>query len=734
MELAELQRELYAISHSRGADKEKGFKELLNSLIYEDKGLWVAFKDSQLYLAPHADEEDKQYLRLFSHKELAEAYTKVNKEIDVVHLSSIEFMQATKAALLAGGNAWLLNENDNWACISLAGILEAFISNVLKDDTMYDDKVAELISFIQKFKNNTVNKVSAVFDAADKTKWLIDDNAASICDGNSEAVIPYKVTSVLHPLTPQMLYDIPCEKVNIYSDGEETEYDTKDVCAVLAACGYAPQSAASIPDKYIDVRPEVDDILLNWKVTDLSLTFKSLFQPINISNTEGPDAHNSTCSDDRENNNVTNVENALAEHVMVPELSSEELSDSNTSNTLNAITGKTKVAMYGAFSKARDRAKVLAEKGKEAIRSRHRKEQRPSEEEAPGLEEDVEKKKTRHMIIAVSAVVLAIILCVSIVLIVQHTRYRRNFIQFCEYLDDRDYGNAYAVYKANDFYEDGTSYLTKALDSLVLSYARNEISAEELGASITALSQFPGITQNISVAKLTATKLEESKNAYVRGKNTSDVFTRLSNWQQVIDLDEVNYLAVQQNIADNRNTYELVIEEEIDYYSTRNRDFAQRRWQVLQYWYPDSEAVEKWRSEYETDASDILSSYPVTVKEISIKQERNGYWSLRIDWSNISAKTIASIRFSLVALDSKGNIVTSTDSHGSWTIFDARDPGPFEPGQGHDTSTYVWYNAWFGTEIAKVNLTGIYITYKDETTASFSQEVDLLRIQNIKQE
>lgn len=689
------------------------------ALIYENSHFWVVFKDTRLYLAPCADLPSLLCPRAFTHQDIAEGYMREHEEeeLSLAPVSAIELIQLTKTALLAGADCLLVNETDVSVVVPLDGLLKKFLTEALGSADMYDERTATLLSFIRKFRFNSSNKLSAVFDDKNLPSWLVEDNTVTVCDSSSSSALPFTNVSNLYPLTPQMLLEAPAETVCVYTDGACAEYKASEVQTALAACGYARPYPPAGSNEYIDYLPNTERLLADWRTPDLSLNLENFSafegmsdEPVDSSNSDEPIESKSL--------------------VVVPSDPEEE---DNKPSKVKKTAERAWKALCGGFARVGESARSTANKAKALISEHHVKKERPPEKEKPEpTEEDENKRKTRHMVIAVASAVLAIILCIAIVLIVQHTRYRRNFIQFCEYLDDRDYGNAYDVYKKNDFYEDGTAYLTKSLDALVLAYARNEISAEELGASITALSQFPGINQEISVAKLTATKLEESKNSYVRGKNSSDVFTRLSNWQQVIDLDEVNYLAVKQNVEENRSAYELVIEEEIEYYSTRNRDFAQRRWQVLQYWYPDSEAVEKWRSEYETDASDILNSYPVTVKEISIKQERNGYWSLRIDWSNISAKTIASIRFSLVALDSKGNIVTSTDSHGSWTIFDARDPGPFEPGQGHDTSTYVWYNAWYGTEIAKVNLTGVYITYKDETTASFSQEVDLLRIQNMK--
>ena len=78
------------------------------------------------------------------------------------------------------------------------------------------------------------------------------------------------------------------------------------------------------------------------------------------------------------------------------------------------------------------------------------------------------------------------------------------------------------------------------MDQLVLKYANNAIDAEELSASLRALNNFPSIEQSVLTAQVIASKLDASKIAYVQGKEAPDVYTRLSLWRQVIDLDAIN--------------------------------------------------------------------------------------------------------------------------------------------------------------------------------------------------
>lgn len=667
--------------------------------------MWVAFRDSSLALTSLEDRNETKCAMLFTHQTLADAYAESHADIEVKNLSAIEVMQATKTALLAGGTLWAINKGDSYeAYVFLSGILKTFIYNVLKDNALFDDRVDTLITV---FRNMGSDQFAAVFDAAETEKWAVTGDHAVICDSSESLDKLFADPVLTRSITPQMLFSLPCDKLWLLFNGNEYEYLVSDVKNILYACGYTED----IPDQdslvSFDDYPNTNEILAHWQIDNIYLSMDSF----------------KTASKGIQEKAATEEETIPIE-ALVPV--DNESTDNETSRANNGVK-KIGVAITAVYTKVRHKTEDVVSRVKEKAAGYHqRKAQRADTESTPEKEK---RRKTIRMAFGIGVSILAIVIIVSTILLVQHTRYRKNFIQFCEYLDNRDYGNAYAVYKENDFYEDGTSYLTKSLDSLVISYARNEISAEELNASITALSKFPGIDHEISVARLTAQKLEESKNSYVRGKNSTSTYDRLTYWQQVIDLDEVNFLAVKKNIEENQQDYEQIIGEEIEYYSTRNRDFAQKRWQILQYWYPDSEVVGEWREDYSVEDTEPLSTYPIKIQLISIRQESDQYWSLRIDWENISAKTISSVRFSFIAEDSKGNLVTCHDSHGSWSMFDAKDPGPFEPGTGHDTDNYLWHGAWYGPDVAKVKLTGVFIEFKDGTTIVLTSNADLENIQ-----
>lgn len=69
--------------------------------------------------------------------------------------------------------------------------------------------------------------------------------------------------------------------------------------------------------------------------------------------------------------------------------------------------------------------------------------------------------------------------------------------------------------------------------------------------------------------------------------------------------------------------------------------------------------------------------------------------------------------------------VTCQDSIGAWTIFEARDSSTYTPGEETPVSNYQWNRVFYGSAVARVQLTAVNITYADGSTSSFTTEGDL---------
>ena len=71
----------------------------------------------------------------------------------------------------------------------------------------------------------------------------------------------------------------------------------------------------------------------------------------------------------------------------------------------------------------------------------------------------------------------------------------------------------------------------------------------------------------------------------------------------------------------------------------------------------------------------------------------------------------------------------STDGSGSWSIFDAVDVNLYGAADGPASEGYGWEGAFYGPNIADVKITGINITYSDNSTDTFTNPVDLRKMQ-----
>jgi len=339
------------------------------------------------------------------------------------------------------------------------------------------------------------------------------------------------------------------------------------------------------------------------------------------------------------------------------------------------------------------------------------------------------KKKVSLKIIA-SLCAAALLLCIGSVFVYCHLNQTKRFNQFCLYVDRMDYSNAHMSYLENSFGSKADKYLIEHLDKLVDDYADNNLGAGELEGALMGLSNFESVDKELEMAKITASKLEASKNAFVEGQEEEDAFRKLLAWQNVIELDRVNYAAVQEAVKDNQGNLVMNLDKSLSYYDTRAWDFAKQRYDVMQYWFPQNTTTLSWGKKYDNEKDVNAKFSPINISKLQIAQDADGYWNLYINWKNASVKPIQYICFSVTAINSDGEYVVNTDAHGSWSIFDAVDINLYEAASGPEAGKYGWEDVFYGSEVADVKLTGVNITYSDNSTDTFTNPIDLQKMQH----
>lgn len=750
LSLDQVRDEILELMNSCGADPEKaqaGIQEVFYSLMCADQPFYLIYSDDSPLISPASSDAKNLYLRLFSHSELAEKYTRRTDTTYQEH-SLLDILQISRWAFLGGAYGFVLNEGDRWIRISIPEFLFLFFSRIYGDASLCEKVCTEAIAFVNEVRRN--NSYHYGMMMGEDGEWTGEVQSG-----------------LLPPLTIGDLFNVPADIIRVEKDGIPCAYSKEALQRALSLCGYTPPDLPPFHgDSYEDDPAGPSPFTEGkWRVKDpeeLALYINrvspepdaptpskpkevpvavpvppkekkglfSLFRRKKKSPAETePDGKAEPVIPDTavpvpaepEKDQIT--EPPLQEEITPASL--EPPADSFTEpnqipdpDSKDSEPAETEFPDGGSAETSPEQEASLDGNPENASPKRKKTKQKAEREKKPWGKKGL-----------ILAGIAAVLLLTVGFFAVRHFRYQENLKSFRAYIASQDYANAYVLYQDVNFGSDADGYLAEEVDGLVLKYAGNEISAEELSASLNALSNFRSISQELEIAKLTASKLEESKNAYVTGKEAEDIYDRLFSWRQVVQLDAVNYAAVQQTVEDNESRYVDSLRADIEYYRTRSLEFAEERVDVLAYWYPENEYVPALVKEFSSTQSAPLSYYPIAVSSVRIRQEANSYWSLFINWSNLSVKTIDSICFSVVALGENGEVVTCEDAKGSWNIFDAQDPYRYEPGEEPSFNNYYWQGAFYGPDVRTVKLTAVNIEYRDGSAASYTSDIDLDSIQ-----
>ena len=752
------------------ASSDPSFDSLLYKIQYYDCGYYLLFDGETPYQAPFNSRSNVPVCHLFTDQELADSYITTHPGLIASKMTVVELTQLVKTVFLSSGIPFIVNETSSWFIFLPDTYLKVFFERTVKQPDMYDQTCADLISFVHQVQRNTTSQFGMI--CKDGAPLLGDDGSVQLVSVKDPPTgFSPPEGSKVRPVSIQTLFHLTSGSVTIHLPDKPVSVPYGLLLAALEQCGCKKKDPYKEPKDFFNSTAD-DCIPINlslWRTKDISVSYppSELPQaplppapapgpqvpapsteapaPAPVPEAPAPKPTPAPAPEAAPTEPVKAQDGDAAKSVETESLPSEPVAETEEEGATAEGEGsppeekKSRLAvnaLRSAASNVKERiGKVFSRKAKEPVPEEAPEQGSetalPAEPAQDGQTDEDGVGRRRKLIFVIVSMILVLILCVCVIAAVNKVRYDRKFSAFCGYLDDRDFGNAYALYQETNFHEEGTEYLTETISHLVLSYAKNEISAEELSAAFRALSNFPVIENELSRARLTASQLEASKNAYVTGKAATNTTERLDTWRSVIQLDEINYNAALQDTQEHQDIYEPELREELEYYSTRNREFAKLRYDILKYWYPDCETVTVWADEYETEDTTPLSLYPLRIYDIHIHQESSGYWTLYINWTNTSSKTIESVRFSLIAKNERGEIVTCTDLEGSWTLFDAVDKngGPYEPGEGTPSDSYLWRRAWYGSQVATVELTGICITYRDGSTSSYTTDTDLQAMQ-----
>lgn len=287
-------------------------------------------------------------------------------------------------------------------------------------------------------------------------------------------------------------------------------------------------------------------------------------------------------------------------------------------------------------------------------------------------------------------------------------------------LEKNDYALAYEIYQG---YDSGSKAREKANDvlmglpnELTTMYADGTITYDELTTSLDALSAFSFLERDIPVARKVGEELYASRQAYEAGTSQDVPSDRLMTWKAVLKADGFSYVAVQSNLAKNKDFYKDSVFAEIQ--DCLDSGLYRRAYvlaETLSLWYPDDTAISEKFSSLEAFANskgDIESSCPVKVNSLKVSSpDINNYVDLMISWENISSKAITEVKFYIVPYNSLGKPVADKE-HG-YSEFCAIDSRRYEPGDSSPTGKWGWANVWKNPFVETAGITRIEVTFAD---------------------
>lgn len=251
---------------------------------------------------------------------------------------------------------------------------------------------------------------------------------------------------------------------------------------------------------------------------------------------------------------------------------------------------------------------------------------------------------------------------------------------------------------------------------LVSEYAEDKIGRIELDARLSALRKFG--SKRVDIANEALRQIELSRNAYADGLECETVAERLQCWRGVIEADARSWNAMNENLAENSESYKEDILKLVDArtsYGLQGR--AYYLCELLYERYPDDEKVSEKLSSllsYKESSDSNLSDEPFEISGISISDpaRSDGLVDLFIHWRNLSTKRIEKISFTVLPVNVAGEAVSNR--------YIAEDLHGYESGEGPESETWGWSSVWNNAGVVSVVVESVEIRFEDGVTGTFA--------------
>lgn len=706
MTLKEIVRRIQESQRMAGSDPGQALKlnrELFVDLVRQDElyivpeaGVSAEALEQKLlrpYIGPAQENDPRLFLRIFSHRDAAEAFSARLDRDQICKLDGVEMIQLAKFYFLRGVYGFLLNDGQTWAAISFPDFLTDCFRDILGDPALARPEYVAIIQFINMVRQNRYYHIQVgrqdVVDAGKPIQIRFLDKPDNIWSSERGEWI-YEECSIKDLVQAAGLPETGI--IYIRTSKTDLELSPTKLRAVLCATGLADMGTQ------FDLDFHTEAIALDYRLEDFDVE-RLPFQ------TE------------------------LAE---LPRVESEPESEEPPR--------KKKEKKPGIFAKLfAKREKSVPEPEEEVLDVP----EPPPEEKSPEKPEKTKnvlgKLFTPKRMVKLFFWLAFLIIAAAII---SNVFKSAPIDKLEKALTDGDYARAVDIcdkYIAVDpkDQEQMLQIMGAILDEKLAAYADDQITANQLAEVITACEKLSALINKCDAVYTQAAALERSKTTYREGLVETSMSKRLSIWKGVIAEDTGSQRSMRANLDENASLYKSFIFAEANQMEIGK---ALSTLSLLQSYYPNDNEIAKETKEWldkvskptgdplpgdPSVGSESIQAMPVIVSDVYVTEEEVGHYDLHIKWRNQSGKLIKKALFTVTPLDAEGDPVVSNPSEGtSYAKYNAIFGEPCEDGFEMPDGLF-WPDAWVNTdsEIVAFRLDFIQVWYNEDDSWSDSAEL-----------
>lgn len=660
----------------------KAVEELVATVLQTDLPLFVMKSGGNFYIASAGAGDPRMFMRMFTHRSLADNYLENIRDGVVEEISAVESLQLSKFLFLRGVYGLVLNDGDEWVAMSLPDYIATFFDRILQQKASVNQAYVNCISLIAAVQKNSHYQLSYLA-IGERAEAIVNGQLCCyIADRENKPSTQEGTTQV--PLTLQALFKFQHRIIVCSHYLNFVLEDYTQLHKLLKAYNIVQQGTGQAVGFYDDPVVWERDSIDYHSVSDISLTYD-------------------TCQE-----TAATLCTALVltgENAKCPE-------------TWGDIDGSCETK---SVSRTGYRKKESFFKRKRSVRIE--KTQRSNR-----VDTTRDERGKYGGLFGAAIGILTLFMVLSLIgRIVTGMTDRHAIVEFRKALSDSAYAQAYKLYIRDEEYD---GLLEQEINALVSRYAHNRLKTEEVKSALQAIAYFPGQTENLENASAIVARLEESKDAFTRGLQTEDVPSKLSCWIKVIPLDEEHYETVQAEINQNSGVWSAILLKEIGRYAYADKEMSCNYVNLGLVMFPQQEEFKEWKNRFSDELEQpALSEYPISIEEIELRKGANDTVTIYIKWRNESTKSFRSVDFYFAFLDPDGKRVTYQRRGEEKSIFQGTDSkaAPYEPGFETTSDTWGWDGVWkgYGNKVEQVKLTCVKVHYLDGAVDIFSLQRDL---------